>query len=345
MFTHLKEKLKTFEKIQPILDNLRKQGKTIVTLNGSFDLIHSGHIYMFQEAKKQGDILILGLNSDKSYKEYKDKRGPLISEKHRAAMLAALADIDYIVLFDETTPIRFLKTVKPDVHCNGSEYGKDCIESETLKHINTRLHVIPELHSEEDRFSTTNLIDTIIERFKKPKIKAVFLDRDGILNVDSGYVFKTEEFQFVEGIIDVLLYLKELGYKFFITTNQSAIATGKYTIEDMEKFNVHLIKEFKKHNIEFEHIYYCPHHPSVEPCDCRKPGFVMWQRAKKEYNVDMKNSWSIGDKITDVIAGKKAGTKTILVQSRYVKEGHKTDSHVDFFVDSVKDIFSIKNLQ
>jgi D-glycero-D-manno-heptose 1,7-bisphosphate phosphatase len=180
--------------------------------------------------------------------------------------------------------------------------------------------------------------------------KAIFLDRDGILNVDHGYVCKPSDFIFVDGIVDLLTHLKKKGYIFIIVTDQSGIARGNYTENDMHAFNAHMEKEYKKHDISFEKIIYCPHHPdyiegkkiSHKPCNCRKPSPKMWQMAKVEFDIDMSKSWTIGDKITDCQGGKAAGTKTILLKSKYTKE-KPNDSSVDYFVDSLKDIVNIIN--
>lgn len=167
--------------------------------------------------------------------------------------------------------------------------------------------------------------------------KAIFLDRDGVLNVDHGYVYKVSDFEFVLGIADVLLYLKKKGYVFIIVTDQSGIARGKYTLKDMQLFNNHLEKEFAKLQIFFEKIYFCPHHPDVFVCDCRKPSPKFWNVAKDEFNIDLSKSWTIGDKLKDCEAGKAAGTKTILLKSKYNPE--KPDSKAaDFFVEKLSDI-------
>src|SRR3989344_5118766 len=95
------EKIKSREELKSIVSKLKVEGKKIVTVNGSFDMMHYGHIYTFNLAKQQGDILIVGVNSDKSYKIYKDIRGPMIPEKQRALSVASLEAVDYVTLFDE----------------------------------------------------------------------------------------------------------------------------------------------------------------------------------------------------------------------------------------------------
>ena len=153
----MKNKLKTKEDIAKIAEELRKQGKSIVTTNGSFDIVHAGHIKYLKEAKEQGDILIIGLNSNKSIKVYKGEDRPIFDENDRAEILASFLFVDYITIFDETTPMDFIKNIKPNVHVNGEEYGKDCIEAETVKENGGRLHLI----KRDNRFSTTDIINRL----------------------------------------------------------------------------------------------------------------------------------------------------------------------------------------
>ncbi|MFA6088479.1 MAG: HAD-IIIA family hydrolase [Candidatus Woesearchaeota archaeon] len=182
-----------------------------------------------------------------------------------------------------------------------------------------------------------------VVRTKQIIKKVLFFDRDGVLNEDVGFAYRIEQFKFVDGIVEVLSYLKSKDYLFIVVTNQGAIADGKYTEDDMHKFNDYMQDEFRKHNIDFKKIYYCPHSKHEGKCTCRKPNIGMWKLAKKEFNLsdeDMMNSWTVGDKLADCVGGKKAGTKTILVKSNYNPE-NPNDSSVDYFVDDVKEIKNI----
>lgn len=159
-------KLKTREEIAKIVEELRKEGKSIVTVNGSFDILHIGHIRMLEEAKQQGDLLIVGLNSDSSVKQYKSKDRPINPEGARAGMLEALECVDYITIFDETDPRALLEAIKPDVHVNGPEWGgQDCIEAETVRKHGGRIHVSKKVKG----FSTTAMIEKILKVYGKKK--------------------------------------------------------------------------------------------------------------------------------------------------------------------------------
>jgi rfaE bifunctional protein nucleotidyltransferase chain/domain len=138
---------------------IRSSGKSIVTLNGSFDLLHAGHLEMIYQASLQGDVLIVALNSDDSIKKYKSPTRPIIPLEYRMQMMAALEMVGFVTSFEETDPIAILEIIRPDVHANGSEYGENCIESEVIKRHGGRVHII----SLVPGLSTSNIIKKIKE--------------------------------------------------------------------------------------------------------------------------------------------------------------------------------------
>lgn len=115
------------EDLQNLLTKLRKDGKTIVTTNGCFDILHVGHVRYLEETKKYGDVLIVALNSDKSVKSIKGEGRPINNELDRAEVLNALKSVDYVVLFDEDSPANLLAEIKPDVHTKGADYNIDTL--------------------------------------------------------------------------------------------------------------------------------------------------------------------------------------------------------------------------
>lgn len=137
--------------------HIRQKGKTIVTLNGSFDLLHAGHLQSIFEASQKGDILIVALNSDASIKQYKSPERPIIPLKYRIEMMAAIGFVDYVIWFEATNPIELLSIIKPDVHVNGSEYGEHCIEAETVKANGGELHIVTLIPG----LSTSQVLDKI----------------------------------------------------------------------------------------------------------------------------------------------------------------------------------------
>lgn len=129
-------------KLLQMVNKIRQEGKTIATLNGSFDLIHAGHLQIIYEASLQADVLIVALNSDQSIKKYKSPLRPIIPLQYRLQMMSALGFVNYVTWFEETDPRTLLNLIKPNVHVNGSEYGENCIEAETVKSHGGRLHIV-----------------------------------------------------------------------------------------------------------------------------------------------------------------------------------------------------------
>ncbi|MCI0382755.1 MAG: adenylyltransferase/cytidyltransferase family protein [Chlamydiae bacterium] len=123
----------------------KKEGKTIATLNGSFDLLHAGHLEIIYQASLQADILLLGLNSDCSIKKYKSPNRPIIPLQYRLLLIASLFMVDFVTWFYETDPREWLKKVKPNVHVNGIEYKENCIEEDVVKKFGGTLHFVEKI--------------------------------------------------------------------------------------------------------------------------------------------------------------------------------------------------------
>ncbi|MFA5234603.1 MAG: D-glycero-beta-D-manno-heptose 1,7-bisphosphate 7-phosphatase [Sulfurimonas sp.] len=138
--------------------------------------------------------------------------------------------------------------------------------------------------------------------------RALFLDRDGVVNIEINYLYKIEDFEFVEGIFELCKKYQDRGYIIVIVTNQSGIARGYYSKEDFNYLTLWMIKEFAKHKIDIKKVYYCPHHPEISgACSCRKPEPGMFLEAQKEFDIDLKNSILVGDKESDIEAAFAAG--------------------------------------
>ncbi|MFX1428604.1 MAG: D-glycero-alpha-D-manno-heptose-1,7-bisphosphate 7-phosphatase [Promethearchaeota archaeon] len=153
------------------------------------------------------------------------------------------------------------------------------------------------------------------------KNKAIILDRDGTLIEDKNYAYKIEDFELLDGVIEGLKLLQN-DFLLFIVTNQSGIGRGYYTIEDFEKFNNHLINIFKKQEIQILKTYFCPH-LREENCDCRKPKIKFIEDIIRDFNIDIKRSWMIGDHPSDIQFGINGGSRTI-----FLTTGHG-DKHLN----------------
>jgi D-glycero-D-manno-heptose 1,7-bisphosphate phosphatase len=145
--------------------------------------------------------------------------------------------------------------------------------------------------------------------------KAIFLDRDGVINRkgSSYYVFREEEFLINKGVFEALRYFISHGYLLIIITNQGGISKGVFTVDHLEKLHNYLAEKMKKHDIDVTDIFYCPHHPDVEACQCRKPGTFLFEQAIAKYDIDPKASYMIGDSDIDIQAAEKMRIKGILI--------------------------------
>lgn len=155
--------------------------------------------------------------------------------------------------------------------------------------------------------------------------KAVFLDRDGVINLDKAYVSKIEDFEFCEGVFEALAHFQRLGYLLIIVTNQSGIGRGYYSEEDFQILSDWMQKELLHVKIKIDAIYHCPHAPEVN-CACRKPKSGMFLKAIEDFDIDVANSWMIGDKETDMEAAIVAGIPNTILLGK---------TSVNFILDTI----------
>ena len=176
------------------------------------------------------------------------------------------------------------------------------------------------------------------------KVPAIFLDRDGTMNVDHGYVHEIDNFQFIDGAIEAMQELKKMGYALVMVTNQSGIARGMFSEDTFMQLTEWMDWSLADRDVDLDGIYFCPHHPEAvveeyrQQCDCRKPAPGMLLSAQKELNIDMAASYMVGDKIDDMLAGKAAGVgKKVLVRSGkpVTEEGEKA---ADWVINSLADL-------
>jgi D-glycero-D-manno-heptose 1,7-bisphosphate phosphatase len=152
------------------------------------------------------------------------------------------------------------------------------------------------------------------------KKEAVFLDRDGTLNVEKGYLFRLENWEWIPGAVEAIIRINRMGFIAVVVTNQAGIARGYYA--DAAVLNLHqgVDKLLARAGAYIDAYYYCPHHPeygAVRECTCRKPSAGLLFKAQLDHNIDLSRSWLIGDKMSDVEAGFRAGVRPILVQTGY----------------------------
>jgi len=145
--------------------------------------------------------------------------------------------------------------------------------------------------------------------------KAIFLDRDGVINFERGFTFKLEDFKILPDVFEVLKRFQAKGYLLIVISNQSGIGKNLYTQDDVEVLHKYLLNELKKNKIQLQEVYYCVHHPDSGKCLCRKPDALFVEKAIARFNIDPLKSYFIGDKERDVEAGEKCGVKGILIEA------------------------------
>lgn len=186
------------------------------------------------------------------------------------------------------------------------------------------------------------IVQFVFERINKVN-KAIFLDRDGTLNVDHGYVHQIDDFQFIEGSIEALQELKNMGYLLVLVTNQSGIAHGYFSEDQFLSLTEWMDWSLADRGVDLDGIYYCPHHPEgqgefKQDCDCRKPKAGMLLQAIKELNIDPERSFMVGDKIEDLQAGFAAKVRSkVLVKTgkTITQEGEEL---ADFVLESIAEL-------
>ena len=169
--------------------------------------------------------------------------------------------------------------------------------------------------------------------------KALFLDRDGTINIDTGHLYRIEDFKFIDGVQDLIKKYNDKNYKVIVITNQSGIARKYYTEEDVHRLHAYINEELKKIGAHIDAFYFCPHHPDfIGECDCRKPKPKMILQAAKDLNIDLKKSILIGDKEIDIQAGINAGIRRIvLLKNLYAIDGENTKAN-----EIVNDLWELK---
>lgn len=288
----------------------KSKKEEVVLVSGSFDIVHARHINFLEKSKKNGKHLFVLINSDESIKKYKGPNRPIINEALRAKLIASIYCVDYVCLFDEINPKKIISQIKPNIYCNGPDWGNNCIEKETVEQFGGKVKVIRGIKKD---ISTSLIINNILKKYQQPQIKAIFIDRDGTINDNKdGYVHRVEDFSYLPGVISALKKISKTEYKIIIVSNQSGIGRGYYTEKEFFKFKKFILSDLSNRNIRIDEFYYCPHLAS-DNCNCRKPKIGMFLKAVSDFGISLNDSWMIGDNDDDISAGREANIKTIKI--------------------------------
>lgn len=167
--------------------------------------------------------------------------------------------------------------------------------------------------------------------------RAIFLDRDGTINVEKNYLIDPAELVLFPGVGEALRRGHDAGYLLVVVTNQSGVARGYFTSSAVDALHDHLQQELRPYGVQIDAFYHCPHHPEhgAGPCDCRKGAPGMLLQAAQEHQIDLSASWMIGDKHSDIEAGNRAGCRSILVRTGYGEQEGQGLPPATVIVDSL----------
>lgn len=163
---------------------------------------------------------------------------------------------------------------------------------------------------------------------KTDKKKAIFLDRDGTLNVEVDYLHEREKMELIPGTVEALRILQDKGYLLIVVTNQSGVARGYFTMREVNEVNEYMEECLSKDGILIQKFYCCPHGAN-DQCNCRKPKTGLYEQAIKEYNIDASRSYLVGDKVTDILAAEPLGAKYGLLLSGHDIEQELLEKYQD----------------
>lgn len=298
----------------------QSEGLKVGYTSGVFDLLHAGHLDYLKKSKEFCDKLVIGVNADSSVKKNKGPKRPIVSEAHRAELVAGLEVVDCVFIFSELNNNQNIEFLKPDVYIKAGDYKPEQLSSAPLIQAQGgEVVIIPVVND----ISSSQIIGKIesqapIEFLKTNSVKkrpVVFLDRDGVINKEVSYLHQPEKFELTDTCLDGMKKLADLDVAVIVVTNQAGIGLGYFDHEDFYRVNQAMFKALKPSGISIEKIFYCPHSFS-EACFCRKPATGMLEKAFEQGTYTKNNSFIIGDQETDIQAGKTFGIETILLSNK-----------------------------
>lgn len=342
------DKIKTREWLTNFISEAKKNKKIVGFTSGAFDILHFGHVSYLREAKKICDYLIVAINSDNSIKKYKDPKRPIIPCDARTELISELECVDFVFNFDELNNNENINLLKPDIYIKAGDYSKQKLSSASIvESYGGRVELIPV----KEKISTTEIINKILDVYAMPylcsydktityeKMPAIFLDRDGTIIEDVGYISDSKKVKLLPNALEGLEKFLSLGFRLIITTNQPGIGLGYYTKEDFYAVNKEMMKQLSTKKILISKIYFSPHSKS-DNSTWRKPNTGMVEQACKDLNIDMSKSFFIGDSTADIMTAKNANLKSILVETGNAGKDNLYNAKPDF---TAKDLLDASN--
>lgn len=318
----------------------RAAGKRVGFTSGVFDILHPGHVEYLEAARAQVDALIVGVNSDSSVKANKGDSRPINGESQRAEVLAGLQAIDAVFVFSELNNNTNVQLLKPDLYLKAGDYSAEKLTSKAIvEEHGGSVQLVPFRAGA----STTDIIDRISvsartesgSEIKHERRPAIFVDRDGTINEHVEYLSDPKLFKEIPGSFAALKQLQDLGYRIVVVTNQPGIGLGYFSREDFFAVNREMMRQASRAGLAIDRIYFCQH-SKADGCDCRKPATRFLVRAEHDLNVDLANSFVVGDMSSDVQLGKNGGCRTVLVKTGRGGDDGICDAKADFEAPSLE---------
>jgi rfaE bifunctional protein nucleotidyltransferase chain/domain len=295
----------------------RSQSLSVGFTCGAFDLLHAGHADYLAKAQSMCDRLVVGVNSDDSVRSYKSPLRPVVAQKHRMNLIAALRWVDAVVLMTDTRPASIISILKPELYIKGGDYGQGQLKSAPLvESYGGRVETIPV----EYEISSSDIIRRIEElsQYASPEAivprtgPIVFLDRDGTLIENVHFLNDPKRVRLLDGVGEGLRLLQDQGFRLVVVTNQQGLALGYFDYDAFVATNSAMLSQLAPFGVKIEKFYYCPH-SFADNCDCRKPGPLLLKKAMADLSARPEQCFMIGDSPADLEAAHSAGCRGTLI--------------------------------
>ena len=285
---------------------------------GAFDLLHAGHVHYLKRARSLCDRLIVAVNSDRSVRSYKGPFRPIVAERHRMSVVAALSCVDAVTLLDDGRPAVLLELLKPDIYIKGGDYSIHQLNSAPIVHAYGGIcEIVPVVHEISS--------SAILRRIQELSLYAApenvneghggpiaFLDRDGTLIRKKHFLNDPANVELLPGVGQGLRALQDQGFRLVVITNQQGLGLGYFDFDTFVMVNTAMLRQLVPFGVVISKFYFCPH-TLADHCDCRKPGSKLIENGLRDFRSWASECVVIGDLPSDAAAAEKAGCKSILI--------------------------------
>ena len=321
--------IKSSKDLKKVSEELHAKNYILGAISGSFDELHDGHKFSITDCSRKVDKLFVLINSDESVKTYKGNQRPIQELNIRLSSLEEFNNEIIIVPFYELIPNNLLEIIMPNKYFLSSEWIKNPVEKPVLEKINCSI---------EDHPVLANISTSKNLKISDTSVGAIFLDRDGTINEDVGYLDSLQDIRISQENLPALNNLSNLNLLNIIITNQSGVGQNFFSIETLHSINAQIIKLIEQNNGKIDKLYYDTSTKN-NPSEFRKPNIGMILKARVDFNISLKKSWIIGDKDSDIELGKKCNMKSIYIINK--KYHYESFFKPDFTVNNLSEAYEI----